>query len=266
MPRTTLEGMRIIITRPAEQGAQTAEAVAAAGGVPVCLPMIRILPVEDLSACDAALREMTTTDGVVFTSVNGVHALFGRARFLGMQETVWEGTRFYAVGAKTARAVQEHGVPVSAVPEMFSGRALGEMLGQQDLRGKRFLFPRGNIGRDEVADAVTAAGATAVRVIVYRTEGPDEATAAAMRAEMLGTSGPIVLFASPSAVEHFDRLFTAAEKAAFAPGTVVAVIGPTTDEAARKCGLPVHVRAVESTERGLLDALLRYREVRMPTV
>jgi uroporphyrinogen-III synthase len=76
----------------------------------------------------------------------------------------------------------------------------------------------------------------------------------------------VVLFASPSAVEQFDRLFTAEEKGVFAPGTVVAVIGPTTDEAARKCGLSVHVRAVESTERGLLDALLRYREARMHTV
>jgi len=245
---------------------QTAEAVASEGGVPVCLPMIRILPAEDLSACDAALREMASTDGVVFTSANGVHAFFGRARSCGMDGTAWQETNFYAVGAKTARAVQEYGVRVFAVPELFSGQALGGILGQLDLRGKRILFPRGNIGRDEVADAVTAAGGTAVRVVVYRTEGPDEATAAAMRSEMLGRTGAVVLFASPSAVEQFDHLFTAEEKVVFAPRTVIAVIGPTTDEAARKCGLPVHVRAVESTERGLLDALLRYREDRMHTV
>jgi uroporphyrinogen-III synthase len=260
MPRTILEGLRIIITRPAEQGAQTAEAVAAEGGLPVLLPMIRILPAEDLSACDAALREMASTDGVVFTSVNGVHGFFGRARALGIEETAWQEIRFYAVGAKTARSVLEHGARVSAVPELFSGSALGEMLGQYDLRGQRFLFPRGNLGRDDVADAVTAAGGIAVRVVVYQTVGPDAATAAAMRTEMLGSSRRVVLFASPSAVEHFDGLFTASEKAVFVPRTVFAMIGPTTDEAARKCGLPVHVRAAESTERGLLDTLGRFRD------
>jgi uroporphyrinogen-III synthase len=256
MPQTTLEGLRVIITRPAEQGAQTAEAIAALGGVPVLLPMVRILPADDLSACDAALREMASTDGVVFASVNGVHAFFGRARTLGIDGTAWQGTRFYAVGAKTARCVQEYGATVSAVPELFSGQALGEMLGQHDLRGKRFLFPRGTKGRDDVAEAVTAAGGTAVRVIVYQTVGPDDATAQAMRTEMLGSDRSVVFFASPSAVEHFDRLFSPAEKTKFVPRTVFAVIGPTTDEATRKCGLSVQVRATESTERGLLEALM----------
>jgi uroporphyrinogen-III synthase len=258
MPQTTLDGLRVIITRPVEQGAQTAQAVANAGGVPVLLPMVRILPAEDLSSCDAALRDMTSTDGVVFASVNGVHAFFGRARTLGIDDAAWQGTRFYAVGAKTARCVQEYGATVSAVPELFSGQALGDMLGQHDLRGKRFLFPRGTKGRDDVAEAVTAAGGTAVRVIVYQTVGPDDATAHAMRIEMLGGDRSVVFLASPSAVEHFDLLFSPAEKAMFVPRTVFAVIGPTTEEATRKCGLPVHVRAAESTERGLLEALMRY--------
>jgi uroporphyrinogen-III synthase len=83
-----------------------------------------------------------------------------------------------------------------------------------------------------------------------------------MRAEMLGSEGSAVFLASPSAVEHFDRLFTPADKTMFVPRTVFAVIGPTTEEATRKCGLPVHVRAAESTERGLLEALLRYLDGR----
>ena len=149
------------------------------------------------------------------------------------------GQRHYAVGPKTARCaggVRCHGLcrPGNVLRRRRSERCSVSI----DLRGKRFLFPRGDRGREEIADAVTAAGGTAVRVVVYRTAGPDEATAAAMRAEMRREDRRVVLFASPSAVEQFEHLFTAEEKGVSAPGTVVAVIGPTTGEAAGRCGLP----------------------------
>lgn len=250
-----LEGLKVIITRPLDQGTATARAVAQAGGVPVVLPMIRILPAVDAGACDEALAALDRFEGVVFASANAVQLFFERVRSCGVDPAVWHRVAMYAVGPRTARALEQHGVKAPDVPAAFTGAALGEMLGARDVRGKRFLLPRGDRGREEIADALTAAGAVVVPVVVYHTAGPDPATAAAMRAEMETPGQKALFFASPSAVEEFAHLFSAQEFAAAMHQCIVVVIGSTTGTAAGRHGIPVHAVAAEATDNGLTGAL-----------
>jgi len=256
MQRTALDGLKVIITRPADQGAGMADLVARAGGIPVVLPMIGILPAEDFGACDEALRHPGRYQGVVFASANAVHAFFGRAKVCGADLARWNGIRTFAVGLKTAHVLGLYGVTAAAAPSPCTGEALGSLLGAKDIRGKRFLLPRGDRGREEIAEALKAAGALVVPVVVYRTAGPDAETATAMRSAMFGAARKAVLFASPSAVEEFVRLFAAEELLQVLPRAIVVVIGTTTAAAAASHGVQVHAVAATSTDAGLIGALV----------
>jgi uroporphyrinogen-III synthase len=250
-----LEGLRVIITRPLDQGTATAAAVAQAGGVPVLLPMIRILPAPDAGACDDAFDALDRFEGVVFASANAVHAFFERARSRGVKPAVWHSVAAYAVGPRTAHVLAQYGVTAVAVPATFTGAALGEMLGSRDVQGKRFLLPRGDRGREEIADALLAAGAVVVPVVLYQTAGPDAATAEALRTAMATPGQKALFFASPSAVDEFAHLFSAQELAEAVQQSIVVVIGPTTAAAAGRQGIPVHAVAAEPTDAGMLAAL-----------
>lgn len=248
--------MTVLITRPAAQGAVTADAVKRAGGVPLVLPMIRILPPEDTTACDAALRDPDNVQGVVFASTNAVDALFARVSALGLDTGMWQKVPAFAVGPKTARVLRNHGVTAVEVAASFSGAALGQLIGSRDIRGKRFLLPRGDRARDDIATALAAAGAIPVPVIVYRTVGPDAASAAAMRTAVMRPGRVGVLFASPSAVDEWVRLFTPQELQETSANRVVVAIGQTTAAAVAAHGMGVHAVAAEATDRGMVDALI----------
>ncbi len=256
MQRTTLDGLKVIITRPEGQGTQTATAVSAAGGIPVLLPMIRILPPDDPDLCDDAVRRLPEFQGLVFASANAVHAFFGRALARGTQPAMWYSLPAFAVGPKTAEALKAYGVVVAGVSSVATGAALGAMLGSMNVAGQRFLLPRGDRGREEIADALTAAGAAVVPLIVYRTAGPDAATVTAMHAEMRAAGRKALFFASPSAVEEFSRICTADERARLGLACVVVAIGETTAAAAQRCAIPVHGIAGKPTDAGMTEALM----------
>jgi uroporphyrinogen-III synthase len=253
-----LDGKRIIITRPEEQAGEMAHATRELGGVAVLLPMVRILPAEDTARCDLALRELQTTDAVAFTSANAVRFTMDRVTAIGLAHTSWDGREVYAVGSKTADTARRYGLSVTVVPGEFSGAGLATALSERSLKGKRVLLPRSDIGRDDVLNSLTAAGAEVVPVVVYRTVGPADTSARLMRQEVLKCGPGIITFASPSAVRNFGSLFSAEELSAHGPRMTFAAIGATTQEAITALALPVQIVAKEATSGGLIASVAAY--------
>src|SRR5256885_6259381 len=102
-----LEGRRVLVLRPGGQEEDLVRALAAEGADAVVVPAIRILPLPDTEALDAALRR--EHDWVIFTSINGVAAI---------QETISQANhpRVPAVGPATADALVSAGPSVHFVP------------------------------------------------------------------------------------------------------------------------------------------------------
>lgn len=234
------------------------ETVRQLGGIPVLLPMIRILPVEDTSACDRALRELERMDIVVFASANAVQHALDRTTAIGVARSAWDGRELYAVGEKTAECARKFGLKLSGVPGEYSGTALAFALTSRPLQRKRVLFPRGDIGRDEVMRAVASAGADVLPVVVYRTVGPGESVAHGIRQELTDHPMSIVTFASPSAVRHFAELFTEEELGPLRSRITVAAIGKSTRESLLSLQLPVQILANEATGHGLVFSIAQY--------
>ncbi len=239
---------RVLITRAAGQAEELAEKVQALGMEPVLYPTIRIAPPEDVAALDAALARLWqgAYDWLVLTSVNGVRFVWERLASLGAGE--WpRGVKVAVIGPATARALAQHGIRPTLVPDEYVAEGLARALG--DVRGQRFLLARADRARPTLREMLEAQGAQVDEVTAYRTV---IAPPAVPPPEV-----DIITFTSPSTVQGFV--------AAWGDGPLpehvrVVCIGPITARAAREAGLPVHAVAEEYTIDGLIAAIERMVE------
>src|SRR5689334_8157609 len=81
-----LSSKRVLVTRPRPQAGDLCEQLEAVGAVPILFPTIEIVPLEDYTILDKALRSLVQYQWVIFTSVNGVGAFWKRLEAVGLKE------------------------------------------------------------------------------------------------------------------------------------------------------------------------------------
>ena len=245
-PKSALRGYRVLVTRPLEQGAALAATLVAAGAVPVMYPTIALGPPPSWQAFDEAFARLVTYAWVVFTSPSAVRFALQRHPALGAALADARAPRVAAVGRETARALNDHGVPVALVPEEQRQEGLVASFGALPA-GTRVLFPQALGGRELLAEFLSAHGVSVDVVAVSQTTA----------LPLDGAPPPFdaATFASPSAL----RAFVAARGAASLQGKLVAVIGPTTAEAARAAGVAVDVVAPAPSVGALVQAIADHR-------
>ncbi|MBI4420959.1 MAG: uroporphyrinogen-III synthase [Gemmatimonadetes bacterium] len=228
-----LAGRKIVITRPESDAHRLAERLKELGGEAIVLPAIRIA-FADPAPLDAALTRLGQYQWVIFTSRNGVEAVFRRAARL-------VGPRVAAIGPATAAELRKHGIEPDLMPTEYVAEAVLEALG--NVRGQRILLPRADIARRALVDGLRARGAEVEEIAVYHTRAVDEP-----RPELEGVDA--VTFTSSSTVRGFLEAGPVPE------GAKVVCIGPITAQTARESGLDVTEIAGEYTEDGLVAALV----------
>lgn len=254
-----LFGMRVLVTRAADQSAELASALRSAGAEPVQLPLIALVAPEDpdtLAALDVAIDELSDYDGIVFASSNGVRFLAARARERGREALSSFHGQVFCVGQKTAEAALDAGLPVHLVA---TGRSDGEGLLAQILQaapaeGRRFLIPRSDIGRTVIADGLRNAGFVVDSIEAYRNVRPPVDVAALHQDLEAGTLAALT-FTSPSTVRHFVDLLDDSARRAVAD-CIVAAVGTTTAGALRECGIEPDVVPKHPDSRHLVEALV----------
>lgn len=167
-----LAGRIIAVTRPREQAAPLADAIAGAGGTPLLFPLLDILPVADPLALEADVAGLPGAALAIFISPNAVaHALP-----LILAHGPWPvGLVPAAVGQGTVKALAARGVTGCIAPrERFDSEALLALprLAGERVSGKRVVIFRGDGGRELLADTLRARGATVECVACYRRAGP----------------------------------------------------------------------------------------------
>jgi uroporphyrinogen-III synthase len=240
-PIPNLAGLRVLVTRPAEHSASWREAFAAAGAVVIVHPTVEVVPPPSWDALDEAFARLHDYDWMIFTSAAA--ARFSLARLPGDPDALHR-PRVAAVGAETARVIEEHGLRVARIPEDQRQEGLVEAL--DDLRpGTRVLFPQALGGREGLRDALLGRGCIVDVVPASQT--------IARRDLPPPPPFDVATFASPSAL----RAFVAAHGLDLLRQATVAVIGPTTGAAATALGLQPIVASAPSADaliRALADA------------
>jgi len=163
----------VVITRPLQQAAPLARAVAALGRRPVLLPLLEISPIADQAALKAVLDGLARFALVAFVSPNAVDAALAHvARWPA-------GVDIAVVGEGSRAALARHGIDAGDVaihcprdPANSDSEHLLQALDLERLRGARVLIVRGDGGREVLPDALRAAGAEVETVAAYRRAVP----------------------------------------------------------------------------------------------
>lgn len=195
-----LAGVAVVVTRPRAQAARFAGLVRDAGATPILLPALEIEPVE----LDAAARARLVPDDydwTIYTSANAVECSLRRLPRPAR-------TRVAAIGRATARALEEHGVAVQAVPAGASeSEGLLALEAFAAPAGRRILILKGAGGRRLLREELARRGAEVVTGDVYRRVAavPDAAALAAI--EAAGACGLLVVAATSA--ESLEALLDA---------------------------------------------------------
>ncbi len=252
-----LLGKTILVTRTEEQSAEFIKLLEQLGASVVLYPTIQIVPPKSWGDCDKAIENINNYDAIILTSLNAAENFFARVLLSnnGTTKLIAEKT-VYAVGDKTRSAVEKYHIPVAAMPAVYDAKHLAITLARTDVKGKRFLFPKGNLAGNVITFALQEHGASVDEVIVYETIEPSHTDAESLRQKLQKNEIDVVTFFSPSSISNF---------LATIPGDLldnltIAVIGHTTASAAKNVSLPVHIVAEHATSANLVASIVRYYE------
>jgi uroporphyrinogen III methyltransferase/synthase len=247
-----LEGLRVLVTRPAVRSERLSSALARAGASVDPVPTIRITDPPDPAPLRHAAETIESYDWVVVTSVNGVErlALALAERSPGLAHL--GSTRLAAIGPATAQAARKLGVEPAVTPPIYRGEALADALlaAVPDMAGKRVLLARALEARPVLPRRLRAAGAIVDDVPAYATRVAD-ASGDALRALVDGRALDWITFTASSTVRGFVELV-----GPVCGSARLAVIGPVTAETVRAVGLPEPVVAQRATADGLVSAIV----------
>ena len=257
----SLAGVRVVLTRAAEQSRELSAMLAALGANVISLPAIAFAEPKDSAPLDAAIGNLAGFDWLLFTSANAVRFFVARCRTLGVDPAaVQSGAKpvFVAtVGPATSEAAAAEGFMVGHMAEEFRGAQLAKELAEQ-LAGKRVMLPRSDHATSELPNALGAAGAIVTEVIAYRTVEPGDTACAGLAAVRRGDADVISFFSASA----FQNLFARMGREPF-ERVPLAAIGPVTAAAIREAGLAIAIEAPQATSAAFISALAEYFSARM---
>jgi uroporphyrinogen III methyltransferase/synthase len=232
-----LFGRTIVVTRAREQTSELRARLETLGAEVVELPAIALEPVA------FTLPDLSAYEWLVFTSANGVEAVFAP----GLDGRALAPVKIAAIGPGTADALARRAIQADLVPERFVAEGLLEVF---PTGSGRVLLARAEVARDALPAGLAEKGWTVEVLPVYRTvaAAPDERALARVRAGAVDA----VTFTSSSTVTNFCDAVGALPD----PQPLVVSIGPVTSETARARGLRVEAEADPHTIDGVIEALL----------
>ena len=254
----SLGGKTILITRAVHQSEEFVRLVRAHGGTPILFPTIEITPPPSWDATDRALEGLYMYEGLIFTSANGVEFFFRRMEERKSPLQDLRPKMIFAVGDKTRQAIERRELTVKMVPEKHTSFDLQNMLEHEDLQGKAFLFPRGNLGIDQLEGNLRILGAHVDSIIVYQTVQPRQENVEPIRQQLLDGTIDAVTFTSPSTFQNFHAIFPGTGLKNLLGRSRIAVIGPTTARAVEETGLDVDIVSKQSTIESFVESIAEY--------
>ena len=251
-----LFGKRVLVTRSREQASVLSEKLENLGAEAWEYPTIKIKEPDDLTALDKAVANAGMYNWIIFTSVNGVKAFFQRLRAQKLDIRSLKEAKICAIGPKTAEALEERGLLVDVMPEVFRAEAVLEALQGRIQSGDKILLPRADLARQVLVDSLKRLGAQVDEVVAYQTVLADATDTQLLLEKLRAGEIHVLTFTSSSTVTNFLQLL--GEHRQLLQGITVACIGPITAETAKKNGLSVDICAEQYTIDGLVEAIRTY--------
>lgn len=252
-----LLGKRIVVTRAREQASDLVRQLSDLGAECLEYPTIRIVPADDLTPMDEAIKNLSAYDWIVFTSVNGVQFFFDRLFGSDLDVRALNHLRTAAIGPATAERLLNFGLKSDIIPENYRAESVVEAFNREKLKGKKILLPRAGEARPVLPVELHKMGAEVKEVTAYLTEKVQE-NADLLIKQLEDKSIDLITFTSSSTVKNFKSLLPSDTFSQLLDGVTVASIGPITTETATELGFKVDTTAAVYTIPGLCEAVLKY--------
>ncbi len=243
----------IVITRGKRQAKEFSELLERYGARVLLFPALEIVVPQTYSECDSALAKLGEYSGIIFTSSNAVEYFFRRAKYQRTLDQL-KKCRVYAIGDKTKNEIDAYGMQTEKIPEVFSAEQLAHDIVKTSVAGERFLFPKGNLAKSDVETILSSYGIVVDAVTVYCTQEPPFDDERKKMMKTIEEKADLITFFSPSSVAHFVRRASLH----FVKKIDVAVIGETTDEAARHEGMNVVLVSPQPTSEVFAEAIQHF--------
>ncbi len=255
MPKSSLSGRTVLVTRPRAQADSLVQELESLGATIFVMPVIEIQPPLSFEPLDRALNSLDTYDWVVLTSVNGVRAVSSRMAELGIPVEKLSSRRLATIGPATAAELAHFARQPDLVPAEYVSEAIAETVkGLVELpteAGKpRFLLARADIARRDLAELLRGLGAEVDEVAAYR-------IVRSVGAVDLPEAAPdYITLTSSSAARGTHEILAENGRLGWMSESRLVCIGPITSATVTEMGFGVAAQASEYTVPGVVKALL----------
>ncbi|KTD33308.1 uroporphyrinogen-III synthase [Legionella nautarum] len=243
-----LNGLRVLNTRPLEQGKNLSQMINAAGGVALECPAITIEPTPNdwLSS----LPPLDTVKKAIFVSTNAVKHCFS------VLTKNWPKTiRVIAVGQATAAALKNYGIQVDLIPAIADSEHLLELKALQQVSNETILLFKGEKGRPLIEETLTSRGANLLIFQVYKQLLP-QANSELLHSLWHNQAVDIILFTSQQAMHNIFLLFGEGAKDWLRSLPCIVI----SERLAKEATLLGMQTIIVSTPETLLDALHEFNQ------
>jgi len=266
----SLKGKVIAITRPKKQARELAELVSKLGGKPYVVPTVEIKPLLDRQPITEFVNNVLNkrVDHVIFMSVNGVTSLIDSLEKMEQKDSFLKelnGAMIVAIGPKTERKLEEHGIEANLVSPKHSSEGIVESLKKMDMEGKTVAVLRSSIANNYLRRELEKMGANVLEFPAYESAPPsDDSKVLVFLNDLFKGKIDAITFTSSSTAQNLFKIageHVLVEKFKNSlQKTIVTAIGSTTQGSLEELGIKVDVVPKEYTIEAMMEALVRYMQ------
>jgi uroporphyrinogen-III synthase len=268
--KQSLTGLRVLVGRARHQASALSAGLRELGAEVIEIPFIEIRKPQSHKPLDSALKHLDEYDWLILTSVNGVDAVWQRAKKLKLGKKHLEHLKIAAIGPATRKAIEENGLKVDVVPKEYVAESVVKSLRKQ-VKGKCILLARAKVARDVIPRELRKLRAKVDVVEAYETVIP-KSSHLRLKAVLkdLKRRPDVITFTSSSTAKNFVELLGKTgvmwrgRPRPWVPSTFAGIqfasIGPITSATLRELGLPVDIEAKQYTIPGLIKAIAKLKK------
>lgn len=252
-----LWGKTVVVTRAREQASTLVAELSGFGARVIQCPTIRIAPLENENALEAALDNFSDYDWIIFTSTNGVESFWKQISQRGHDARLLAGVKIAAIGPATAAALAQRGLKADLIPATSISESVADEMIKSGAKGKALLV-RALQGREVLQEKLIAAGMQVDIAPCYQTVA-DAGKAEEVRELLQAGKVDWITFTSSSTVKNFVEAIGVETIHATRAHFKVACIGPITAATADEHGLKADVVTSGSGTTELAEALCQFK-------
>lgn len=197
-----LAGWKVLVTRPKERSSRTADELRRKGAEVLELPSIRTVALEDQSELQSVFEQIDTYQWIVFTSPTGAEIFFSEMKKAHRDIRSLAGARIAAIGQGTAKILEDRGILVDLIPEVYDGDSLGAALAEHLKPGEKVLLPRARKGNQNLVKILEEHEGLVTDIPTYDTVY-ESSSLIHVDQEIQNNSIDCVVFTSASTVKGF---------------------------------------------------------------